>query len=242
MLEAAFWGFLAAVPLLVGAALALLFRFPQRTIGLVMAFGVGVLISASAYDLVGEAYSIGGLYSVSSGLAAGSLAFFIGNLIINRSGGRDRKRSTGPMKGGSPYAIVLGAVLDGIPESVAIGITVRAGLGVGLALLIGVCLSNFPESLSATTGFRAANHLARYSLWIWAGVLVVSVAAAIAGYSLVGGASDTFIGFSQAFAGGAILTMLADTMAPEAFEDSGDLVGLVTVIGFGLAFTISVMQ
>jgi zinc transporter, ZIP family len=242
VLEAAFWGFVAAVPLFLGAALALVFRFSQRTIGLVMAFGVGVLISAAAYDLVGEAYSIGGLFTVSLGLASGSLAFFVGNVIINRQGGRDRKRSTGPPKGASPYAIVLGAVLDGIPESVAIGITVREGLGVGLALVIGVCLSNFPEALSATTGFRAEKQLARYSLAIWAGVLLVSVAAAVAGYSLVGGASVSFIGFSQAFAGGAILTMLADTMAPEAFEDSGDTVGLVTVLGFALAFTLSVMQ
>lgn len=242
MLEAAFWGFVAAVPLFAGAALALLINLSQRTIGLVMAFGVGVLISAAAYDLVGEAYSIGGLFSVTWGLLLGSLAFFIGNVIINSKGGRDRKRSSGPAHDATPYAIVLGAVLDGIPESVAIGITVRAGLGVGVALVIGVCLSNFPEALSATTGFRTANRNPGYSLGIWTGVLVVSVAAAIAGYSLVGGASERFIGFSQAFAGGAILTMLADTMAPEAFEDSGDLVGLVTVLGFGLAFTLSIIQ
>lgn len=242
MLEAAFWGFVAGVSLFAGAVMALLFKFSQRTIGLIMAFGVGVLISAVAFDLVGEAYELGGIPSVSSGLAVGSLAYFGGNLVLNRRGGRNRKRSSGIKQAGTSRALVLGTVLDGIPESIAIGITVASGKGVGVALVVGVFLSNLPEALAATTGFRADGRDARYALGVWGAVLAVSVAAAAAGHGLMGPAPDALVGFSQAFAGGAVLTMLADTMMPEAYEDSGDWVGLVAVLGFGLAFVLSVMQ
>jgi ZIP family zinc transporter len=242
VIEAAFWGFVAGASLFAGAALALIFRFTPRVIGLIMAFGVGVLISAVAFELVGEGFELGGTRSVAAGLAAGSFTYFSGNYLINQSGGRHRKRSSGQPEDANASALVLGAVLDGIPESLAIGITVASGQGVGVALVVGVFLSNLPEALSATSGFRESGRSVAYSLTVWGSVLAVSVLAAAGGFSLMGAASESVIGFSQAFAGGAVLTMLAETMMPEAYKDAGDGVGLITVLGFGLAFMLSNMQ
>jgi ZIP family zinc transporter len=131
---------------------------------------------------------------------------------------------------------VLGAMLDGIPESAAIGVSLLGGGGVGAAMVAAVFLSNVPESLSAAVGLRKAGHSPRWILGLWFGVALISAAAAATGYGLLGGASLMIIAAVQAFAAGAILTMLADTMMPEGFEHVGDSTGLVTCAGFITAF------
>ncbi|WP_354699490.1 hypothetical protein DSM112329_05207 [Paraconexibacter sp. AEG42_29] len=239
MLTAAFWGFVGGFALLLGAAAGLTLPVSKRVIGLIMGFGAGVLISALAFELTDEAFRTGGTDAVAIGLAAGALTFFAGDRVIDARGGDKRKRSSGAQAEGDPQAIVLGAVLDGIPESVAIGVSLLAGDGVGVAVVAAVFLSNVPESLAAATGLRAAGHSPRWIMGLWLGVAVVSSLAAALGYLALGGASPEVVAVIQAFAGGAILTMLADTMMPEAFEEGGDLVGLVTVLGFAVAFVLS---
>lgn len=239
MIEAAFWGFVGGFALLIGAALGLWLPVSTRVIGLVMAFGGGVLVSALAFDLTDEAFRRGGTVPVAAGLAGGALAFFVGDLLVDRRGGADRKRSGGQQEGGSGSAIVVGALLDGVPESVAIGVTLIGGGGVGAAVVAAVFLSNVPEALSAATGLRAAGRSTAWILALWTGVAGLTAVSAAAGYALLGDASPAVIGVIQAFAAGAILTMLADTMLPEAFEDAGPEVGLVTVAGFALAFLLS---
>ena len=142
------------------------------------------------------------------------------------------------MTGG--LALVLGALLDGIPESAAIGITLLDGEGVGAAMVAAVFLSNVPESLSATTGLKASGRSTRWILGLWALVCLASTLASLAGYALLGDAPAGTVAFIQTFAAGAILTMLADTMVPEAVEHAGPLVGLFTVLGFAVAFFIGV--
>jgi zinc transporter, ZIP family len=237
MLEAAWWGFVGGVALLVGAGIGLWAHVSRRTIGWVMAFGSGVLISALAFELTAEAFDLGGADAVASGLGAGALVYFAGDAIIDRRGGENRKRSS-QKDAGTASAIVLGAVLDGIPESAAIGLTVLDGGKVSSAVVAAVFLSNIPESLSAATGLRE-HHRPLWILGLWAGVTVVSALAAGAGYGLMGGASGNVTGFVEAFAAGAVLTMLADTMMPEAFENGGRATGLLTVLGFSLAFLLS---
>ncbi|MCW2999565.1 MAG: putative integral rane protein [Solirubrobacterales bacterium] len=239
MVEAAFWGFVGGVALLLGAAAGLSLPVTKRAIGLIMGFGAGVLISALAFELTQEAFDVGGTDAVALGLAGGALTFFAGDRIIDRRGGRHRKRSSGQQAEGNPQAIVLGAVLDGIPESVAIGVSLLGGKGVGVAVVAAVFLSNVPESLAAATGLRAAGHSTRWIMGVWLVVALVSALAAAVGYAALGGASANVIAIIQAFAAGAILTMLADTMMPEAFAEGGDLVGLVTVLGFAGAFVLS---
>lgn len=239
MLEAAFWGFVGGFALLVGAVIGLVVRTPPRVVGIVMAFGAGVLISAVAFDLVEEGFESAGAVPVVLGLVAGALAFYVGDLILDHRGGENRKRSGGEQAGGAAGAIVLGAMLDGIPESAAIGVTLLGGGGVGVAVVAAVFLSNVPESLSAAVGLRKAGHSTRWILGLWLGVALVSAAAAAAGYGLLGGTSPATVAVVQAFAAGAILTMLADTMMPEGFQHAGNSVGLVTCGGFITAFLLS---
>ena len=242
MLAAAGWGVLGGAALLVGALVALRFDIRPRRLGLITAFGAGVLVSAVAFDLTQESFERGGHDAVAGGLAAGALVFFGGDWAIDRYGGEHRKRSRGQQAGGNPTAILLGAVLDGIPESFAIGVSLLEGSGVGIAFLVAVFVSNVPEALTSSTGMRRAGRSSSHVLGLWAGVMLVSGLAAALGFLLLDGVSDDVIAFIQAFAAGAILTMLADTMMPEAFEESGAAVGLVTVLGFTLAFFLTTFE
>jgi ZIP family zinc transporter len=239
MVEAAFWGLVGGFALLVGAVIGLRLPASQRLIGLVMAFGAGVLISALSFELTEEAFERGGIDAVALGLAGGAFAFFAGDWIIDRRGGNHRKRSGGEQGGGSATAIVLGALLDGIPESVAIGVSLVGGGTVATPVVVAVFLSNVPESLSAAKGLIKAGHSPRYVMGLWTAVMLVSALAAAAGYALLGDVSGNVVAVIEAFAAGAILTMLADTMMPEAFQHGGSTVGLVTVLGFALAFYLS---
>jgi ZIP family zinc transporter len=240
VLEAAFWGFVGGVALLLGALIGLAWTIPRRVIGLVMAFGAGVLISALTFELTEEAVKTGGFDAAAAGLAAGSLVFFAGDRALDRMGGANRKRSSGPGEGGAAPGIVLGAILDGIPESAAIGVSLLTGGGVSVAVVVAVFLSNVPESLSAATGLRSTMSRGRI-LALWTAVTVVSALSALGGYALLGDASDNWVAGIQAFAAGAILTMLADTMIPEAFEAEGrsPFTGVVTTLGFALSALLS---
>jgi zinc transporter, ZIP family len=237
------WGFAAAASLIVGGALAVWFGVGERTLGMVMAFGSGVLISAVAFELVEEAFDkAGGRGSVALGLCAGSVTFYVGDALIDRMGGAHRKHSGGRQAEGSALAIVLGIVLDGIPESLVLGLTIVASGSVSVALLVAVALSNLPEAIAASSGLAQAGWATRRILGLWTLVAVVSGLAALVGFAVFDSASPGTIAFVLSFAGGAVLTMLADTMMPEAFEHGGKLVGVVTTFGFGLAFAISALD
>jgi ZIP family zinc transporter len=243
MLEALAWGLVAGSSLLVGGILALRVRIGLSALGLIMGFGAGVLISAVAFELVEDAFETSaGEGGVAFGLLLGAGVFFGGDTIIDRLGGSNRKRSSAEQEAGSPLAIVLGIVLDGIPESLVLGLTVLEDGAVSAASLVAVFLSNLPEAIAATTGLAAAGWAQHRILRLWALVVTVSGLAALAGYVLLDSASASTVAFVLAFAGGAILTMLADTMMPEAFEHGGKLVGLFTTLGFTLAFAISALE
>lgn len=245
------WGLLASSSLLLGGVLALTLPITKRALGLIMAFGAGVLISAVAYDLVQEAQSkAAGSGRVAYGLFAGAITFFLGDAYVDRAGGGDRKRSHGTGGGNSggsggggggnfALPVVLGIVLDGIPESIVIGVSLLDGASVSVAIVAAVFLSNVPESLSAAVGLRAAGRSARWIMSLWLLVAATAGIAALAGYALLDGAGGNTIGIIQAFAAGAILTMLTDTMIPEAYDDGGPEIGVITVFGFALAYLLS---
>jgi zinc transporter, ZIP family len=240
---ALFWGLFAGSSLIIGGALALAFPIGERLLGWIMAFGAGVLISAVAYELVAEAFetSAGG-GGLALGLTAGALTFFVGDAIVDRMGGDKRKAMRRPAGAGSALAIVLGIVLDGIPESAVIGLGLLEGTGVSVAVIAAVFLSNLPEAIAATTGLKAGGWASRRIIGLWVLVTAVSGLASLAGYVLFDSAGPAAVAFVLAFAAGAILTMLADTMMPEAFEHGGKLVGLLTTLGFGLAFALTILE
>ena len=240
MLEAAFWALLAASSLLVGALIAytppllhwLVARHEWR-LGLLMAFGSGVLISAVAYDLVEEAVavSVGG-FDVAIGFGLGAVAFFIGNALIVRYAG------SADSEPGGGLALLLGAVLDGLPESIVIGVTLLAGNGVEVAVVVAVFLSNVPEAISSTAGLVGHYRRSRV-LGSWLIVVAASGLAAAAGYALLGGAPGSAIAAIQSFAAGAILVMLADEMMPGAYQKGHTAAGLATAFGFAVAALLS---
>lgn len=242
MIEALLWGLAAAGSLLIGALLAMRWTLPNRLVGVIMAFGVGVLISAIAFELTEEAFRTAGAgLGLGLGLAAGAMTFFVGDWFIDRMGGRHRKSQEGSADG-TPRAIVLGSVLDGIPESIVIGLSIVHGGSVGVAVLVAVFLSNLPEAIGATSGLMKTGWRRLSVVGMWALVVVVSGLASLAGYGLFDTAAPEVVAFTLAFSAGALLTMLADTMMPEAYKDSGQLAGIITTLGFGVAFWISVLS
>jgi|Tabmets5t2r1_1033131.scaffolds.fasta_scaffold10281_3 zinc transporter, ZIP family len=243
--EALFWGLLAGSSLILGGAIGLWLPLPREVRGLIMGFGAGVLISAVAYELVDDAFEAAdGFAIVAIGLLVGATTFFLGDLYIDRMGGADRKRSDSKSApaGVAALAIVLGIVLDGIPESAVIGLTLLEGAGVSAAMIVAVFLSNLPEAIAATTGLARSGWSQRKILALWVGVTLVSGLSALLGFVIFDGASASWLAFVLAFAAGAILTMLADTMLPEAFERSGKWTGLATTLGFAVAFAVTALE
>jgi ZIP family zinc transporter len=239
VLEAALWALLGAASLLLGVEVAFLLKPSRPVIGWVMAFGGGALISAVSFELVLDALESEEAVTVALGLGAGALAFFLGDRWLDRRGARDRKRSMGQQAEGSPLAIVLGAALDGVPESLIIGMSVLLGGGVALSFVAATFMSNLPESMAATTGLQMAGWRRGRIRGLWLSVVALSVASGAVGFAVFDSLPGAAGAFVQAFAAGALLTMLADTMMPEAFEFGGKLVGLLTVAGFLIALVLS---
>jgi ZIP family zinc transporter len=243
--QAGLWGLLSGSALVLGAAIAYFVHLPQRLIAAVMAFGSGVLISALSFDLMDEAYRTGGILATSAGFLAGAAVYTGANMIVSRRGAKHRKRSghapdaKQPSDEGSGIAIALGALLDGIPESIVIGVSLLTGQGVGIVAVAAVFLSNLPEGLSSAAGMRRAGRSPGYIFGIWVGIALASGAAALVGNMAFAGTSPALISAVTAVAAGAILAMLTDTMIPEAFETAHDFAGLITVAGFLAAFTLS---
>ena len=241
--EAFVWGLVAGASLIVGGAIARRLPISRRLLGLIMAFGAGVLISAVAYELVHEAFETSACDGgIALGLLAGSVVFFLGELLIDRLGGGSDAGSSEGRASQAGRAIVLGIILDGIPESFVLGLTVLEAGTVSAAFLVAVFLSNLPEAIAATTALGRAGRDTMRIMRFWVLVAIGFGVTSAAGYVLLDGASPRTIAFVLAFAGGAILTMLANTMMPEALHHGGKLAGLLTTIGFALAFAISSLQ
>jgi ZIP family zinc transporter len=244
--EAGFWGLVGGSALVLGAGIAYVATLPQRLIAAVMAVGSGVLISAVAFDLMDEAFRQGGFDSTALGFVGGAAVYTLANIIVSRRGARHRKRSgSNPderqpdAQSDSGAAIAIGALLDGIPESVVIGVTLLGGGGVSAVTVAAVFLSNVPEGLSSAAGMKAAGRSARYIFGVWGGIAIASAIAAMIGNIALAGASPDLIAAVTAVAAGAILAMLVDTMIPEATEATHDYSGLIAVIGFLAAFVLS---
>lgn len=242
MLGAFGWGALASATLLLGAILAYVFRPGPRLNAVIMAAGAGLLLGSVSYDLIEEALQMSSLVWVAIWFFAGSAVFVAGDLILDRMGANKRKNPSGAQAGGSARAIVMGSVLDGIPESFVLGLTVVQG-GINLPLLFAVAISNLPEGMASSSGLRVAGWPIKRVITMWSLVVMASAIAATAGYvlldpalGLVGSAGQSL---AQAFAAGALLTMLCDTMLPEAFEELRDWTGALVVLGFAGSIALS---
>ncbi|MGE5506597.1 MAG: ZIP family metal transporter [Actinomycetota bacterium] len=241
-LDAGIWGLVSGSALVVGTIVAYVFRLPQRVIAAVMAFGSGVLISALSFELMDEAYRTGGFLAAALGFLAGAGVYTGANVVVSHHGARNRKRSGNQQRDagrGGGMAIALGSLLDGIPESLIIGVSLLEGKGVNLVAVVAIFLSNIPEGLSSSAGMRKAGRSRTYVFGLWIGMaLLLGVAAAVGNLAFAGSPPGVVAG-TQAVAAGAILAMLVDTMIPEAVEIAHDFAGLITVAGFLAAFALS---
>src|SRR5262245_7381304 len=241
-LEAGAWGAVAASSLVIGALIAIFRPIAKKPLGLIMAFGSGVLVSSVAYELVEEAVRIGGQGPMAIGLAIGTFVFYLGDRAIDSIGGEGMGSVKGPESPGSGLAIVLGAALDGVPESIVLGLTFAGGEGIGIAFLVAVFISNIPEGIAGTAGLLAGGWARGRILRLWLIVVVASAVAAFLGGSLLSDVGGSLHAFILGFAGGAILTMLADSLIPEAFDHAGQQAGLATTLGVGVAVALTLLD
>jgi zinc transporter, ZIP family len=239
VLEAGLWGLVAASTLVIGALIGLYVPIRRKWVALAMGFGAGALISALSFDLTEEAFASGNAAVVAAGLAAGALTFYLGNGLLSED---RRGKGVEPPETSNGLALALGGLLDGIPESVVLGSTLLGGAMISVPFLAAVAISNLPEGLSAAADLRREGHSPGWIMRLWIGVALASAAAAALGYGLLGDMGPFWVPLIQAFAAGAILTMLVDTMIPEAYEGGGSLTGLVTVAGFAMAFFLTAVE
>jgi len=244
MITAIFWSALATGTLLIGMALAYRNLVGLKWTGLIMAFGAGAIISAAAYQLIlGALADEKGSYAlVGLGIAAGALTFYFADRWVDNLGGADRMNFEGSQAGGSGLGIVLGSLLDGVPESLVLGLSLVHSPTVSLAFIFAVAISNVPQGLGGSMGMLSSGWPKPKITKLWLAVCGLSILAAGLGYwlaTLIPGASGAVI---YAFAAGALLVMLTDSMIPEAFEHGGKETGLFLVIGFSIALAMTLVQ
>jgi ZIP family zinc transporter len=225
VLEAGLWAFVGQLSLLLGAWVALAWAVPRRALGLVAGFGAGTLVAAAAFELCVPAYHQAGRAGTAVALAAGAITFYVADRTV--------ARHTRPGEHGA-VGIALGALLDGIPESVAIAISLISGSTVSGAMVAAVLLSNLPEGMASSPGFVRVGWPRRRIYVMWLAIAIAGALAAVVGHAVLADASDGALGAVNAFAAGTILTMIASVMLPTAFADGRELVGLLFVLGFAL--------
>ena len=248
MMTAIIIGLVSGGAVLLGALVGLKLKIGHRLIAVIMAFGAGVLISALSIDLMDEGFEQSGEpLAMGVSFLAGALVFVLGDWLIDRRGGRYRKSPHGMRANldsdapeeSSGGAIFLGTLLDGIPESFVVGASVAAGGTGGLVFIAAVFLSNLPEGISGTVSMKMGGMSTRRIVLLWTVSLAVMVLSTVGGYLLLAAAPPVVTASIMAFASGAILAMLCDTMIPEAFRFGGRFTALATVAGFLLAFVLS---
>ena len=248
-LQAAGWGLLSASGLLIGAVGGYYTALQHTTIARVMTFAAGVLLAVVAVDLVINARGATSLYWTVMGLLCGAAVFSSVNWLLSRHGAKHRKRCgecveqpEEKRQPGSGLAIAAGTLLDGLPEGVVLGLSVLHQGAPGLGTVTAFFLANVPEALSSSAGMRRAGRSKRYVFGVWIGIaLMISLAAAFARLVLrsTGPAAR---GTVEAFAAGAILALVSETMIPEAFHGSPQFNGLLLVIGFVVLLILLVLS
>ena len=243
MLNAFLWGLLATSSLVIGGLIASRFSLGKKTLGIIMAFGAGTLISAVSYELIYEAVKLAkGTGFPAFGLFSGALVFFFSDKLIEKMGAKDHMEIGASHQSSLVVPMLLGIILDGIPESIVIGLGIFEGGKVSLAMLVAVFISNLPEAIAGTTGMKAGGWDKKKIILLWVFIAVVCAISSVAGYSLFSGVSESWMAFIQAFAGGAILMVLTNSMIPESYEHGGKLTGIFTVLGFFISVAMVILE
>jgi ZIP family zinc transporter len=228
MLEALLFGLVASSALVVGGVAGAFWRPPRPLVAVVLAFASGALITALAFDLFEESFKTGGVWFSGVGLLLGAAAFVVADESL------DRHIEKGGVSG---FAILAAVTLDGIPENMALGVSLLGGPG-SLALLVAIFASNLPEALGGAVGMRDQGRSEGFVILVWTGTALLLAASVVVGSAALSGADERLLSVLLAFAGGAVLASLADTLMPDAYREGGALVAFATAAGFFLSFMI----
>lgn len=243
MIKAFMFGLMAVSSLIIGGIIAIRFTLTKRFLGIIMAFGAGTLISAVSYELIFEAVKLAkGTGFPAFGLFAGALTFYFSDKLIEKLGARNHIKIEATHQSTLVIPMLLGIVLDGVPESIVIGLGIFEGGQVSLAMLVAVFISNLPEAIAGTTGMKAGGWGKRKILLLWLLIALICAISTVAGFSLFSAASANWLAFIQSFAGGAILMVLANSMIPESYEHGGKLTGIFMVLGFFISVAMILLE
>lgn len=242
MLTAVLFGLAASSALVIGAAIGARWDLPKKVTGVLLAFASGALISALAFELFEEAFHLGGALHSGLGLLAGAASFVIADSLLDRyvsghSGPEQREVVTEGARRGVGLALLAAVTLDGVPENLALGVSLVGGASV--SLLVAIFFSNLPESLVGAMSMRHSGMSARAAIGVWMACAALLAAAVVVGRFTAGQLSDPVLAVALAFAGGAVLASLADTLMPEAFEHGRPLNAFATAGGFFLSFILA---
>ncbi|MEN0136374.1 MAG: ZIP family metal transporter [Rhodococcus sp. (in: high G+C Gram-positive bacteria)] len=225
MLTATLYGLGTAVPLLIGAVVGLRYDLPRPVLAALMAFGAGTMVAAVSTELFQPAFETEGIWTAGTALFAGALVYVVADRLIEQKLGA----------GALGWALMLGALLDGIPENTALGVTISSAGGV--VLLVAVAVGNVPEAVAGAASMRSQPHFSPgRALSVWVATAVLLVLVVIGADAVSDTISDGTVATIQAFAGGATIAVLADSLMPEAYREGGWWVGLSTALGFLVAF------
>jgi ZIP family zinc transporter len=242
---AALSGVIGGAALVIGALIAWVVDIPQRVVAGIMALGAGVLISTLAFELVEEAADDGGLIPTTLGFLVGAVIYVVADWLVSRPkqprkpapASITARRAGAKLAGGTGAAIAIGALIDGIPESIVMGLTVLQG-GISIPVVAAIAISNFPEGLGSTAALKRSGSSLRSVMLLWGGIAVITVVSAVVGFAAFQAAPAGLIALITTIAAGGLLAMVCNTMIPEAFEEQQLLTGLYATVGFLGAFVL----
>jgi len=244
MREALVFGLIASGALVLGGTLGAFWHAPRHLTGIALAFASGTLISALCFELFPEAVHLGGTTRAGIGLVAGAATFVAANTLLDKYVAQpepdlqaDQREVIHRASGGTGFALLAAVTLDGVPENLALGVSLVEGES--LVLLIAIFAANLPEALVGGVAMREAGRSRAFVVTVWVIVTVLLTAAVVLGWAALGGAADGTLAVLLAFAGGAVLASLADTLMPEAFEQGRPWNAFATVAGFFLSFVLA---
>lgn len=258
MAESLIFGVIASSALVLGALAGGRVQFPKRVLASMLAFAAGALMTALAFELFEDSYEQGGLWRAALGLIAGAVVFTVISQRLDRLAEGDQPEDHGSEKldadaaavdasasppsvsGAAGLALLAAVTLDGVPENLALGVSLGEGSG-GLALLAAIFVSNFPEALVGSASMRAQGRSQTFIVGTWLGCAALLALAVVVGAGPLSGAPGETLSLPLAFAAGAVLASLADTLMPEAYEQGGPTVALSTTAGFVLSFYLATL-
>ena len=255
------FGAVASSALIIGAAIGVRFELPKRLLAMLLAFAAGALITALTFELFQDSYERGGIWLAAIGLFVGAAVFTGLSALLDRwaqpgrrskgadeyqgsakldtdAAAQERTATSATTRGAAGLALLAAVTLDGVPENLALGISLTEGTG-GIALLAAIFVSNLPEALVGAASMKEQGRSTLQIIGLWTVCAVLLTLAVLAGAAWLTDTDPSVVSFPLAFAAGAVIASLADTLMPEAFEHGGPAVALSTAAGFVLAFVLS---